>query len=211
MDKFDITISVPCYLRPKRTRRIIENILNQTINNWEAYVIGDGCPEFKKLIESGEMENYQTIANKNGNKLIAHNLDKNYGGFGYQATNYAIENCNGEFFIFAGNDDRILNNHFEHYLSEIKNTEFDLVYYTTFIEPLNQIRNPKLQINNIGHSEIIIRTSILKGMKQKPIYTADWELISEITNKTDKIKKAVSTTQTYIVTHIGGKTLDNIN
>jgi glycosyltransferase involved in cell wall biosynthesis len=206
-----ITISVPCFLRPKRTRRIIESVLNQNINNWEAFIIGDGCPEFQKMIDSGEIDEYIKTATKSGNKLISFNLEKNYGGFGYQVANYAIKNASGEFFIFAGNDDKLLDNHFEHYLSEIENTDLDLVYYKTFIEPINQIRDSKLQIGEIGHSEIIIRTNILSGIKQKPIYAADWEIITNIMKKTNKTKKADSNEYTYIVTHIGGQTSDKID
>ena len=206
-----ITISVPCFGRPERTRRIIDNILNQNINNWEAFVIGDGCPHFQKMVDSGEVETFIKRAEKNGNKLNCYNLPKNYGFWGYQIATMAFQQATGNFLIFAGNDDTISNDHFEHYLSEIENTNLDLVYYNSFILPQNKIRNSILKLGGVGHSEIIIRTSLLRGMSQKPIYAADWEIINEIQSKTNKIKKADSKKMTYTVTRIGNLTSDTID
>ena len=45
-----ITVCVPIYGRPARTLRAIDCILNQDINNWEAILIGDNCPDFNKLL-----------------------------------------------------------------------------------------------------------------------------------------------------------------
>ena len=211
MSEYRITIVVPCFGRPLRTRRIIECILDQNINNWEAFVIGDGCQQFQNLLDNQESKTYILKAEKNGSKLHLFNLDKNYGGWGYQAVNHAIKNAKGEFFIFAGNDDIIDANHFSHYLSEIENTTLDMVHYNSHVDPRNTIRNSSLKLGHVGHSEIIIRTSILRDISQKPIYAADWEIISEIIKKTNKIKKSESTLPTYHVRRISNVCSDKID
>lgn len=128
MNKPDITIVMPCFGRPIRTRRAIESILNQTYKGWEAFIIGDSCPHFQELIDSGDAKIYQNVAKSEGNILHIFNLKKNKGGFGYWIINYALKRAKGQYFIFMGNDDMILLNHFKHYLSEIKGTDLDMVY-----------------------------------------------------------------------------------
>jgi GT2 family glycosyltransferase len=206
-----ISIVIPCYRRPQRTRRIINNLLSQTINEWEAFVIGDGCPHFQEMIDSGEVDAFIKRASEHGNKLHCYNLDKNYGGHGYFITNYATKNAVGKYFVFGGNDDILLDNHFEHYLSEIENTDLGLVYYNTFIGPMNSLRIPKLERSQIGHSEIIVKTELLREFEHTPKYGHDWDLISFLLSKNTKHKKSTSNNYTYIVTHLPGKTIDFID
>lgn len=206
-----LTIVVPCWKRPARTRRIINNILAQDCNDWEAFIIGDGCTQFQSLIVSGEADFYTNIANMSGNQMHIFNLDKNYGGYGHHAINLAIERATGEFFIFAGNDDRLHHTHFNHYLSEIAETTLDMVYYKTWCEPYSEKRYPELKKSKIGHSEVIIRTSKLKGLKQPPSYTGDWELIKQLLDKTSAVAEAKSQKTTYFITSIQNKTFDIID
>jgi hypothetical protein len=210
-DKYRITICVPCFGRPQRTRRIIKNILDQSISNWEAFVIGDGCPHFQEMVDSGEAAEFIRIAESKGSKLHCYNLDKNYGGFGYHITNMVTEQCKGEFLIYAGNDDIISPDHFEHYLSEIEGTDLDMVYYKTFVGPTNSVRNPILKISCIGHSEIILRSTVAKKTSHGPKYAHDWHIIDSILNSGCKAKKAASDRITYTVTHLPGRTIDTID
>lgn len=212
IENYRISIVIPCYGRPSRTRRIIENVLSQSINNWEAFIIGDGCPHFQNMIENGEVDDYIRRSEENGSKLHCFNLSKNFGGFGYEIINYAVQNAKGRYFIFGANDDTILPIHFEHYLSEIENTELDLVYYQTYIAPIRNIRNPCLKQDYIGHSEIIFRTDIARDYLHTNTYGHDWLLIEHIMNKSDKIKKSESTLYTYIVNHVPNQPiLDNLD
>jgi glycosyltransferase involved in cell wall biosynthesis len=197
-----ITIVVPCYGRPARTRRIINNILAQDICNWEAFVIGDGCPQFENMINSLEVDFFKKKAAEGGSTLHCFNLQENRGGFGAYIVDYAIEHATGEYFVFAGNDDIILPNHFSHYLSEIQNTDYDLVYYPTYVCPTNTLRIPSLEGGRIGHSELILRTGLIKGIKHTPEYGHDWDFIQQILSKLPKHKQAKSKEATYVVTHI---------
>lgn len=210
-NEYRITLVVPCFGRPARTRRMLNNILSQDTNGWEAFVIGDGCKFFNSLLTSGEKEFYTSLAEKNGNKLHMFNMDRNYGSWGYHIVNYAIENAKGKFFIFAGNDDRLDKSHFSNYLNSIENTDLDMVYHKTMIEPYVMVRDPFLQKSRVGHSELIIRTSVLRGIKQKQLYEADWAIIEEIMQKTNKIKKSDSNKITYFVTRFGELSSDMID
>ena len=51
---YKVTISMPCFGRPLRTKRAINSIINQTEQNWEALVVGDNCSNIQQLIDSGE-------------------------------------------------------------------------------------------------------------------------------------------------------------
>jgi len=209
--KYDIVIIIPCFKRPERTKRIINQVLNQTINGWEAFIIGDGCSEYQKLIDSGFISNAIKVAELNGNKLHAFNLDKNYGGYGYEVLNYAFKNNNSKYITFAGNDDFLSFNHFEHYLSEIENSDLDMVAYPTFVGPYNSIRVPQLNAGKIGHSEIIIKSDLVRDFNNSPEYGHDWGLIDWIINNTPKIKISSNNNYTYIVTHIPGFSIDYID
>lgn len=197
-----VTIVVPCFGRPARTRRIINNILAQSINNWEAFIIGDGCPQFQSMVDSLEVDYFQKVAKERGNTLHCYNLKKNTGGFGAKIVDYAIEHAKGEFFIFAGNDDLLLPTHFENYLSEIEGTDLDLVYYNTYIAPNSTVRDAELLPGRIGHSELIIRTECIRDIRHNSNYGHDYDFIQEVLKKAVKVKKAQTDNTTYVITHI---------
>lgn len=195
-----ITISIPCFGRPKRTRRMLDAVLAQTIDGWEALFIGDNCPVIQGIIDSGEYAYAQKRAAGRGNILIIENLDKNYGGYGYHITNQNIQRASGEYLIFGANDDLILPNHFEAYYNTIKVTPYDFMYFNTYVEPYGAIRNPRLECSQIGHSELIIKTDYAKKM---PPHTADyghdWTFIENLMAGGGSWAKADFNDPTYIV------------
>jgi hypothetical protein len=198
-----LSICLPCNGRPKRTLRILEQIKNQNINGWELFVIGDKCSYFQQLIDNGYLNNYKLEQEQRGNKVIFHNLDTHYGGYGYHIRNIVKHQANGKYLIYIDNDDCILENHFQNYLLEIERTDFDLVYFNSYVEPLNDVRQSSLSIGNIGHSEIIVRTEFLKNVQDHiPEYEHDWVFINNIIKNNAKIKKAENKEATYIVKSI---------
>lgn len=208
-----ISISLPCFGRPERTRRAIECIGNQTITSWEAHIIGDGCPVFQKILESQWYNQWISHVEKNGSKVITRNLEKNYGHYGYHITNMNIQNATGEYFLFYANDDVILPNHFAHYLRCIEGTPYQFVYFNSYIDPLQKIRWSNLSHGGVGHSELIIRTDFLKDIEPHgKKYGHDWSLIESMMQKTKSYRKAESTGYSYIVKHIPpNKTTDTID
>lgn len=200
-----VSLIVPCYGRPQRTRRMIDYIGSQTINNFELFLIGDGCPAFQDLLSSNNFNLWLEQMKSKGNYVTAFNLDKNYGGYGYQVINYGIQHALGKYIMFAANDDVIAADHLEFYLSEIENTDLDVVCYTTAVVPNNTIRRPKFQHGQIGHSELIIKASTAQRMPpHSNLYGHDWEFIQCLINTNSKIKISENTQkQTYFVMSVG--------
>lgn len=202
-----ITISIACYGRPQRTRRSIECILNQDINNWEAFIMGDACPHFQELIDSGYLEQIKKEQELKGNIVHYFNAETNGGGCGYKLINYAIQNATGKYLVFYANDDIILKNHFSNYLSEIEDTAYDLVYYNSELAPLKTVRNTLMQISSIGHCDIIIKTELAKQLSpHSDRYTHDWDFIHEAITK-GAYKKAESRIATYCVMRLPSEPL----
>ena len=146
--------------------------------------MGDACPHFQNLIDTGFLDDCKKKAEDNGNKIIFFNAGVNGGGCGYKLTNYAIQNASGKYFIFYANDDVILPNHMESYLSEIEKSNYDFMYYDSYLDPISSIRNVQLGYCQIGHSELVVRTEFMKSITpHSDRYGHDWEIISEMMGK----------------------------
>jgi glycosyltransferase involved in cell wall biosynthesis len=194
-----LSVSMPCYGRPQRTIRAINCIANQSINGWEALVIGDGCPVMQDFIDSDYFEDIIEMCSYNGNDLIIQNNPVNQGGHGFAITNMNIEEAQGKYFTFFANDDIILPNHFENYLSQIEGTDYDFVYFNSEVKPNNSLRIAQLQYGSIGHSELIVRTDFLRQMPtHNEHYGHDWALIQSMMLN-GKHKKAENCPATYHV------------
>ena len=194
-----LSVSMPCYGRPQRTIRAINCIANQTINGWEALIIGDGCPVMQDFIDSDYFKDLIEMCSYNGNDLIIDNNPVNQGGHGFAITNNNIKIAQGKYFTFFANDDIILPNHFENYLSQIENTDLDFVYFNSEVKPTNSTRISRLEYGMIGHSELIIRTEFLRQMTtHNQHYGHDWALIQSMMQN-GKHKKAENCPATYHV------------
>lgn len=194
-----LTLSMASFGRPQRTIRAINSIANQSINGWEALVIGDGCPVMRDYIESEYFAGLIDQCSYNGNNLIIENNPVNQGGNGFAIINNNIKIAQGKYFVFFANDDILLPNHFENYLSQIENTDLDFVYFNSEVKPNNSIRNSRLEYGMIGHSELIIRTEFLRQMPiHNEHYGHDWALIQSMM-QIGKHKKAENSPATYYV------------
>jgi hypothetical protein len=199
MNHFRLTLSMPCYGRRKGTIRAIECIANQTMNSWEALVTGDGCPIMQDFVTSNYFADIVKDCESRGNSLVIKNNRFHNGGHGFHITNENIEKAKGRYFIFYANDDIILPNHFSNYLNSIECTDYDFMYFDSWVNPNNCKRVSRLNYGMIGHSELIIKTSFLKQMpKHNEHYGHDWELISAMA-KHGKFAKSISQQTTYHV------------
>lgn len=199
--KYRVTISMPCWGRPLRTKRAIESIFSQDTNGWEAYVMGDGCPHFQELIDNGYLEDLAKYATQHGNSLIYLNFPRNTGACGYRQTNYAIKRAQGKYLTFMANDDLITPDHLSHYL-EIEGTNYDYMYFNSFLHPINEVRRPILAPSEIGHSEIIVKTSLARRVRPHlPHYGHDWNFINSIVVKSNGngIKSKTENTTYYVM------------
>jgi len=196
-----VTISMPCWGRPLRTKRAIESILSQDLQGWEALIGGDGCPHFQKLIDDGWLEEKANEAKEKGNSLIFEN-HSHKGGCGYDITNINIQNAKGKYLVFMANDDIILSNHLSHYYSHIEKSEMDYMFFNSWLDPIGHTRNTVMAPSQIGHSEIIVKTELAKkAPPHPPTYGHDWDFIRFIMEN-GKGKKTDSTHSTYHVMHI---------
>lgn len=200
-----LTVSMPCFGRPERTIRAINCIANQNINGWEAFVVGDGCPVMRDFIESEYFSGLIDQCSYNGNDLMICNNPINQGGHGFAITNNNIKIAQGEYFTFFANDDIILPNHFENYLSQIEGTDLDFVYFNSQVKPTNSLRVSRLEYGMIGHSELIVRTEFLRQMPtHNEHYGHDWALIQSMMQN-GKHKKAENCPATYHVMSLSDK------
>jgi len=188
-----VTVIMPCFGRPGRTRRVLNCLSNQTMLNFEAFIIGDGCPDFQELLDSGDFVEWKAYMEGAGAVIHSFNLDRNYGGHGYYIRNYAIENAKSPYIVFVDNDDIIEPDHLEFYLSEIEGTDYGLVYYNTLVVPAGGIRDAQLRFAGIGHSELIIATKYAQVVpKQTSEYGHDWSFIKNILDLDIKVKKSTN-------------------
>jgi glycosyltransferase involved in cell wall biosynthesis len=203
--QYKISVVAPCYERPKRTMRAIECVMNQDMNGWEAYFAGDNCPHIQELVDSGMANQLIDKAKEKGNKLAIFNLPYHYGGWGHVCRNTIFRLCNSQYTIFLDNDDVILPNHFSNYYSEIAGTDNDIVYFNTWlapIEPNGKIRDSKLEFGLIGHQEVIIKSSLLRGYHQSKNWGHDWEMIKHLIDNGARANKSTKS-PTYHIMSVG--------
>lgn len=209
-----LTLIVPCFQRPQRTLRALECVMAQDMDGWDAYFVGDKCPDFQKLIDDGAFNKYIEDSKTKGNKLCAFNMPFHYGFWGYQIRNTVIKLATSQYIIFLDNDDMIKPSHFRNYYDAIKDTDYDFVYMNTFIEPIEpngKIRDAQLEKGKIGHHEIIVKTELLQKIPQQTKeYEHDWTMINNMVKSGAKYcKKEVE--PTYIVKGLGDLRADVID
>lgn len=195
-----LSISIPCFARPARTRRMMECFLKQTVNNFELIILGDGCLDFAELLESEFFNEWENKFKGLGNHLICFNKIFRHGGHGYACQNMAVHLATGEYFAFAANDDIYLPEHVAFYYNAIAGTDYDFVYVPSEVRCLNYIRHPKLQYGAIGHSELVIKTEFLKKLPPHDAdYGHDWRYIENMIKAGGKHAPAFPPHPTYIV------------
>lgn len=192
-----ITVSLPCYKKPERTKRAIQSVIDQTINGMEVFVTGDCCPFFDESFNNWFAEAI-AVKEAQGNEFYLDNLQKNEGGWGYDIRNWHIKAATGKYFVFMGNDDIIKPDHLKIIVERFElSPQNDFMYFDTWVEPYNAPRNTWLKESQIGHSELIVKTEFLKTMPpHEPVYGHDWKIVQNMMSATEKHGK---------ITHIGGQ------
>lgn len=206
-----IAICLPCFGRPERTKRAIECILAQTINNWEAYIVGDCCPDFDKIMQENRAlgdKSWESRAEKDGNKIWMWNAQKHEGGWGYSIRNYVNHHNNAENILYLDNDDTIEPGHFYHRLRMMEDIvpRPDFIFCNTKCVFANYIRDAKMENGMIGHAELMIRSSFLEQhmeIQQKMNYGHDWDFIDQMVKAGARYEKVVSPYVTYNIMGAG--------
>lgn len=192
MERTKLTCILPVFGRPQRTKRAIQSVLAQEFEGWQLIIINDACPYF-------EHKWLQDIRVSQNNELTYLTLDTNHNDYGSHARWIGLQFANGEHTIFLDNDDVILPKHFQNYQSIMDMHPHAVMGYTnTYVEPINYIREPRLEFGSIGHAEIIVKTDILKEAYQiDPSYGHDWTLIQRICGRGEVVYH--KSTPTYII------------
>jgi hypothetical protein len=86
------------------------------------------------------------------------------------------------------------------------------MFFNSFIDPIGKARESVLAPSVIGHSEIILKTSLAKQLPEHSAkYGHDWEFINAMA-KQGKGEKSKSTNLSYRVMHVPNLgTKDRIN
>lgn len=185
-----VTVIMPCWLRPQRTRRAIESVLRQTCVEWELLLVGDACPELPGV-----------MANISDARVRWHNMPTHEGRWGTQCLNWGLQHARAPYVVFLGNDDYLLPSHLHARVNSIQHTGHGFTYHDAMIgSPAGRIRNSQLRFRHVGGSELIVRTDLAKRVLFKTDrYGHDWDFI-------DGLLKTGCTHDhhaiaTYVVTH----------
>lgn len=196
---------MPCYGRPQRTMRMISSISAQTLEKCELFLIGDGCHYFQDLINNScNFKIACELMSKKGYRIVVENR-AHKGFFGYDILNSCIQAATGEYIVFLGNDDLISSDHFYQRYHAIAGSDYDFIYFNTWLAPFNTARVSQLSHGLIGHSELIVRTEFAKTVEpHDKEYGHDWRFIQNMMSRTSKYKKAVYGDLTYYVMGMPG-------
>ena len=199
--EYDITICLPCYGRPQRTWRMMECLFEQKYNNFQLFIIGDGCNQFEQMQFHPSFRSSVALMLRRGIDVIDYNFRKNKGGHGSHIINYCIKRATGKYFCWVNNDDIILKEHVGFYFNSIAKTDCDFVYNPTMVNSQEgyDIRNPQLSFGQVGHAELVVKTEFLRRMPpHEPVYGQDWKLIEHMM-KEGKHQKGETPFPTYYI------------
>jgi glycosyltransferase involved in cell wall biosynthesis len=149
-----VTVILPSYLRPQRTRRAIASVTAQTWPDWELWIVGDGCPVIEEAVAPFRGDGRIQFAN-----LFPHE-----GQWGTQCLNYGLQHATGRYVCFLGNDDYLEPEHLATRLTSIAGTSYDFVYHDARIHLADRdfLRGDgSLAFGQVGGSELICRRLFL--------------------------------------------------
>lgn len=103
-----VSIVMPTYNRPEDLRNAMLSVIGQTYDNWELYIIGDGCPvlsEFFERIAPTIVPDVSRMLLKT--KIRWMNLTKNHGSGGAVPRNYALKMLVNTRYVAFLDDDNV--------------------------------------------------------------------------------------------------------
>ena len=111
-----ITIIVPVYNVEQYIAKCLDSILSQTFDDYVAFIVNDGSPANEQVI----IDRYA----KKDKRIKA--IQKENGGYG-SVLQWAIANCETEYFIICDPDDYFASDALESLMAEAMRTNADLV------------------------------------------------------------------------------------
>ena len=190
----NIDIIIPNYNKGNYLKECLDSVLNQTYNNWNAYVIDDSSNDLSKDV----LKNYN-----NEDKIKIIQLKENSGP--YYCRNLGIENSNSEYIAFLDSDDYWPENKLEVQIKEMIDNQYDFSY-TDFKFFYNN--NKKFKKTNLpkiydfkkfiakstmSTSSILIKRSIINQINFKNVKHEDYLFKCDLLKKGNLSFKVLDT------------------
>lgn len=197
-----LTIVLPSWQRPQRTRRAINSVIRQTDKRWELLVVGDCCPVVDELSRSEVGLDYP---------VSYYNMPTHEGKYGTQCLNWGIDNAKGQYVCFLGNDDYLEPDHVKTRLASIEYSYADVVHHDAKIQVgpgQFQIREGILAHGCVGGSELVLKTDLARKVRfRDSAYGHDWTFITDLHRAGSLFSHYRSAT--YVVTHLPGNIIES--
>ena len=111
-----VTVVIPTYNWSAALRCAIQSVLLQTEQDFEIFVVGDGCTD----------DSEEVVAAFGDPRLRWHNLERNYGSQ-WAANNYALEHASADWIAYLGHDDIWYPTHLAAILETARRTSAEIV------------------------------------------------------------------------------------
>ena len=170
-----MNIIIPTLGRPS-LKQSLQSLVNQTTNNWNAYVIFDGVKIDNDLIIQHENIHYFEIEKTDGIINQASDVRK-----------MGIEKINNDFqwIGFLDDDDTLANDYVEYFLNEVKVIHLD-VYVYRMINKEQQIfpslKSKDIQPCDIGIS-FIVHKNVFNDIEFENSHCEDYDFLKKVYDK----------------------------
>jgi hypothetical protein len=131
-----VTVVIAAYNSSRTLRCTIESLRAQTLTDWEAWIIGDGCTD-----DSGEVVASFAASFKDA-RLNWHNLDSNHGSQ-YFANNEGIRRAKGTYIAYLGHDDLWFADHLADLVRTLEESDADFAHSVCGIFDAEKLRRTK--------------------------------------------------------------------
>lgn len=150
----NLSIIIPVYNCEKYLRDCLESIVNEIDNSTEILLIDDGSNDKSDEIYSKYYKSITIFKNKNH-------------GVSY-SRNFGIKKASGKYIMFVDSDDVLEKNWFKEVINEIKNSEFDICYFSKFIKN-KSLKKERVLEETIGFNSNYSFSSVWSKVYKKEI------------------------------------------
>jgi glycosyltransferase involved in cell wall biosynthesis len=206
-----LSIIMPSWQRPQRTRRAIQSVIDQEDRRWELLVVGDHCPVVRDLQHDPIFSQHFQIR--------FHNMPTHEGKYGTQCLNWGLDVATGDFVSFLGNDDYLLPTYVGNRLDSVVDTRGEVIYHNALIKvgesrdadgkPFTDyhLRLSRPAFGHIGGSELVVDTELARSVKfNSGEYGHDWTFLTELVSTGARV--GCWNAADYVVTHLPGNVIE---
>lgn len=113
-----VTIIVPVYNVEKYLARCLDSLIHQTYENYEVFCVNDCSPDNSQQILEDYKNKYPTLFH-----VIQNEENMGQG----RSRMCAVDQADGDYIMFVDSDDYIAEDYIERFMSEVKETPYDIV------------------------------------------------------------------------------------